>query len=89
MSITTKRPSAQDGNQALQGAFNDVDSSITVNGFLVGQVGHKVDMALSTTTITNDTETYTFSDNGTTLYAIRVIYTDGSRSILMSAERIS
>lgn len=89
MSITGKRPSAQDGNQALQGAFNDVDSSLTVNGFLVGKIGHKVDMALSTTTITNDTETYTFSDSGTTLYAIKVIYTDGSRVTMISAERIS
>jgi len=60
-----------------------------VSGFLTGKVGAKVEAVYSTTTIAGDTATFTYKDNGTTLYAIRVIYTDGSRNDILSAERIS
>lgn len=89
MANTTKRPSDLDGNQALQNAFNEVDSSFTTNGFLTGKVGHKITLALSTTTVSNDTETYTFFDGATQLYQIQLVYTDTTRALLLSAERIS
>lgn len=89
MSRTTKPPSDQDANQTLQGAYNEVDASFTTNGFLVGKVGHSVALAISTTTVANDTETYTFSDDSTQLYQIRVIYADGTRATLLTATRIS
>ena len=87
MAKTTKRPSPQDGNQALQGAYNDVDSSFTTNGFLVGKLGHKIIMTISTTSIADDTETYNFFDGANALYEITVIYTDGTRDVILSAER--
>jgi len=89
MAITQKAPSDLDSSQTLQGAYNDVDSTISTNGFLVGKVGRKVVVTLSTTTIVDDTETYAFSENGTALYSLKLIYTDGTRTTLMSAERIS
>jgi len=89
MVISAKRPSAQDANQTLQGSYNDVDLSITTNGFLVGKVGRKIAAAVSTTNIANDTETYTFSEDGITLYVYKVIYTDGTRATILTAERIS
>lgn len=89
MSNTTKRLSDVDANSALRGAFNDADMSLTINGYLVGVVGRKVTMAISTTSVANDTETYTFSENATNLYAIKVIYTTGTRDVFLSAERIS
>lgn len=89
MVISTKRPSEQDGNQTLQGAYNDVDFSITVNGYLVGKVGRKIDMVIGTDTIPNDMETYTFSEDGVTLFVYEIIYTDGTRDVFKSAERIS
>ena len=46
-------------------------------------------MTISTTTVPNDTETYAFSENGTPLYSLKVIYTDGSRATFMSAERVA
>jgi hypothetical protein len=88
MSKTVKPPSQLDGNQTLQNAFNDVDSTITTNGFLVGKVGRKIELSISTTTVANDTETYEFSEDGEILYTLRVIYTNGSRETLLSAERI-
>ncbi len=89
MANTTKRLSDVDANSALRGAFNDSDMSLTINGYLAGTVGRKVTMAISTTSVSNDTETYTFSENGTNLYAIKVIYTTGTRDVFLSAERIS
>lgn len=90
MSTGTDKPIYQgDANNVLRHAYNFEDASVTVNGFLVGQVGHKVTMAISTTSIANDTETYTFLNGATTLYTIKVIYTTGTRDVFLSAERMS
>lgn len=87
MPVTIKRPSQLDGNQTLQGAFNDVDNTHTVNGFLTSKVGRRVEIANSTTTILNDTQVITFIEDGVTLYVFTLIYTDGSQDTMMSAER--
>lgn len=89
MAITQKAPSDLDYSQNIQGAYNDVDATLSTNGFLVGKVGRKVVVTVSTTTVANDTETYAFSENALALYSLKLIYTDGTRSTLMSAERIS
>lgn len=89
MAITKKPASDLDFSQTLQNAFNDVDSTLTTNGFLVGKVGRKVVVTISTTSIANDTETYAFSEDGTALYSLKLIYTDGGRNTLLSGERIS
>ena len=87
MSITTKQPTKLDYEQSIQEAYNDVNATLSVDGFLTGKVGHKVSLALAMTTIPDDTEIYTFEDNGTILYQITIIYTDNSRSLMVSAER--
>ena len=89
MTITQKPLSHLDYEQTLQSSYNDVNATLSVDGFLTGKVGRKVELAISTTTIANDTETYSFSENGTALYALRIIYTDGTRAQMISAERIS
>jgi len=89
MANTSKQMSKLDSEQTLKGAFNEVDKSFTTNGFLVGKVGHKVELVISTTNVANDTETYTFSDSGIQLYQFKVIYVSGSRDVMLSAERIS
>jgi hypothetical protein len=86
---TTKKLPGSDGDQAIRRSYNEVDATMSVNGFLVGNVGHKIVLTVSTTTITNDTETYAFSDNGTPLYSLQIIYTDGTRAQMISATRIS
>lgn len=87
MSSTSKPVSGLDEAQAIRGAYNEVDDSLSVNGFLVAEIGRKVVMSVSTTTIANDTETYVFSENSVSLYTIKIIYTDGSRDTMISAER--
>jgi hypothetical protein len=85
MANTTKQGTRLDADQAIQGAYNDVNSTLGVDGFLTGKVGRKVELTLNGA---GDTETYTFSENGTVLYALEIIYTDSSREQLVSAERI-
>lgn len=92
MSNQTSRgqiPSDLDMNQVIRSAFNEVDCSLTSAGFLTGLVGRKVAQVISTTSVTNDTATFTFSENGTTLYVFKLIFTDGTQATLLSAERIS
>lgn len=87
MAHTVKRLSERDGNQTLQGAFNDVDDSLTTNGYLVGKVGRKIVQAISTTNTAGDTATFTFSEDGITLYTLVIIYTDSTQAVMISAER--
>ena len=89
MSTTTKALSDRDSAQVLQVSMNDVNATIGVDGFLVGLVGRKIALAITTTTIANDTEVYTFSENAVTLYVLTIIYTDGTRSQMLSAARTS
>lgn len=87
MSITQKPLSHLDYEQTLQSSYNDVNATLGVDGFLTGKVGRKIELTISTTTIANDTEIYNFSENGTALYTLTLIYTDGSRAQLSSVER--
>lgn len=87
--VTQKSQSHLDGDQVLKSAFNKEDSSLSTSTFLTAKPGRKIEQLISTTTITDDTETFTYSENGTTLYVMRIIYTDGSRETFLSAERIS
>lgn len=87
MSLTTKQPTKLDYEQSIQGAYNDVNATLSVDGFLTGKVGHKVTLSVTTTSVLDDTEVYSFFDGATLLYEITIIYTDGTRSLMSSAER--
>ena len=94
MSTTTKQPTKLDYEQSIQEAYNDVNATLSVDGFLAGKVGHKVVLTIESTQIeeisgseSNNTELYSFYDGTTLLYQIRVIYTDSTRSLMFSAER--
>jgi len=89
MSHTDKPLSNYDHQQTLRGSFNDVDSSITTGSYLTGVVGRKITQTISTTTVTNDTLTFTYTESAIQLYQIQVIYTDATYATMISAERIS
>lgn len=78
----------QDMEQAVRYVYNNNEKTISVNGFLAGKVGHKIELAISTTSVANDTETYTFKDTTLIVSVIKVIYADGTREQFLSAERI-
>lgn len=84
---SSKELASADGNQVLQGSYNDVDKTLSTSGFLLGKVGRKIVLTISTTTVANDTESYAFSENGLALYTYTVIYTSGTRDVMLSAER--
>ena len=89
MSHTSKPMTKRDDEQVLRSAYNEVNGTLAVDGFLTGKVGHKVTLAISTTNVANDTETYEYFDGATSLFSIEIIYTDGTRSTMLSAERVS
>lgn len=84
---STKPLSQQDPQETLQYAFNDSDGSHNINGFLVAVVGRRIDLTISSTNISNDTETYAFSENSIALYTLQVVYTDGTRTTMLYALR--
>lgn len=84
---TRKQPDGLDGAQTLKESFNSVNASLTVDGFLTAIVGRRIDLAISTVNVANDTETYSFSENGQALYTYQVTYTDGTRSTMLFATR--
>jgi hypothetical protein len=85
MAHIEKKFSERDANQTLQSAYNDVDATISTNGFLVGKVGNKVTVTANSATV----DTYTFFDNAVQLYQIQLTYTDSTKATLVQAERIS
>jgi hypothetical protein len=88
MSTNTQKPmSLKDSGQVLKSALNDIDNSLSTSGFLTGKIGRKITQAITTTTITDDTEVFTFLETGTVLYALTIVYTDGTRTLMLSAER--
>ena len=87
MADTQKPMSSKDGNLTLKQSFNDNSGALAVEGWVTGLVGRKVTMAIETTTATDDTEVYTFLENGVQLMELTVIYTDDTRSVLLSVER--
>jgi hypothetical protein len=89
MANTTKTPSNMSQENALRSAHNEVDSSITTNGFLVGKVGHKVTVALATTNIADDSIIYTFLDGATQLYQIKLVFNVAQTLSMLSSERIA
>lgn len=90
MNATDKKMTGKDDQQAQRFAFNDVNHTMGVDGFIVGEVGRKFTQTISTTNIANDTATFNFFQNSTELlYSIRIIYTDGSRTDMLEGERIA
>lgn len=90
MADTTKHFSQRDADQTLQASFNDVDSTLTVNGFLVGKVGRKVTVTISTTNVANDTQNFAFSETlpvPIALYTFTLVFTDSTYSQLLYAIR--
>lgn len=89
MATTEKTTSRLEGQQVLRKVFNSEDGSLTNASFLVGKVGRKVAQEITTTTVADDTETFTYSEDGETLYVIDIVYTDATRSTVLHSERVA
>lgn len=83
-----KMLSDQDADQCLKYAFNDVDGTLTTNGFLVGEVGRQITQTITETTVPGDTSVFSFYDpTGTLLYTFTIIFTDSTQQTMISATR--
>jgi len=80
---STKPASNEDSSNAIRYAFNDVNRTIGVDSFIVGQVGRKITASYPDSV----TEVYSYYEGTTLLYAITVIYEDSTKALLSSAER--
>jgi hypothetical protein len=89
MTQTAKLMSDRDASQTQKFAYNDINASVTTDGFLAPMVGRKITQTISTTTVLNDTTTISFfEDSGSTLlYTYKIIYTDATQATWLSAER--
>jgi len=85
--MTNKKLGSSDADQVLRRAYNPDDATISINGWLAGQVGNSVTQAITTTTVANDTSVFTFAENGTQVYQLTIVYTDSSQSTMISATR--
>jgi hypothetical protein len=87
MAKSEKLLSDRDYQQTLRLSFNDIDDSLTTNGFLIAKVGRKVLVDVSG----GNVAIYTFQEqqNGVyvNLYQYTIIYTDITRTQMISAER--
>lgn len=80
---TTKQTSNMSEENVLRQIHNEIDGTISTNGFLVGKVGHKV----TRTVISPTVDDYSFFDVATLLYTIRITYNNASHDEINIAER--
>lgn len=85
MSHLVKPTSDKDGTQVLQSAYNDVDSTLAINGFVASKVGNKIIRSDVSATI----ERYAFYDGTTLLYTLELTYDNGTHDNLNQVERIN
>ncbi len=85
MAHTTKQLSDRDADQTLQSAYNEVDASITTNGFLIGKVGHKIVRTIQSGTV----DDYSFYDGSVLLYTLRITYNNTNHDEMNQSERIA
>ena len=83
MADTTKLLSERDANQVLQHVHNNVNATLSVDGFVVGKVGRKVVRSVVSPTV----DDYEFYDSATLLYTLRVTYSDASHTDVNQVER--
>lgn len=87
MAITQKRASEADTQQIFQKIYNDA-GMICTEGWVTGMVGRKIIPTIVTTNVANDTERYTYEENGVVLIVLDNVYTDGTRATVLHTERV-
>lgn len=84
MSLTTKPFSEFDAAQIQQKTYNP-NGTVGVDGWVVGMVGRKITL----TAFSSTQDDFEFFEGSTSLYKIRVTYTDSTHGTLSSVERLT
>jgi hypothetical protein len=85
--MSKKQPSILSSDNVMRDVHVTESSSLTINGFVTGKVGRKIELAITTTNVANDTEVYTYKEDGSTVMVLTIVYTNGNRDVLLSVER--
>lgn len=85
---STKKPTNISADNVLRYAYNVNGKTMGVDGFIVGKVGHKITREVVSTNQANDTERYTFLDDGVVLYILDIVYATADLETMLSVERI-
>jgi hypothetical protein len=85
--MSKKQPSILSSDNVMRDVHVTESSSLTINGFITGKIGRKIELAITTTNVANDTEVYTYKEDGSTVMVLTVVYTNGNRDVLLSVER--
>jgi hypothetical protein len=89
MPNSTKQISDRDSGQAIRLSFVDSLSSLSMSDWVSAKVGRKLTYTISTTTVSNDTITIDYLEGAVSLATVKSIYTDGTRTVLISQERLT
>lgn len=86
MAESNKPLSEYDANQIQQKVYNKEGATLSVAGFLAGQVGRRIVKVNTSATV----ETISYYENQTDLlYTYQITYTDASKADFAEAERIA
>jgi len=93
MSQTFKQTTDYDHTQVLRKIYGEA-GAISVEGWVFGLVGRRISVSITTTTIANDTEVYSYSELNdenvrVDILQVRNVYTDGTRNLMLYSERIA
>lgn len=85
----SKNLTQKDADQATRAAYNDVNATVGVDGFLTGAVGRQIIQTITTTTDPNDTLVFDFYEQlgAIHLYQFTLVFTDNTYATLISATR--
>lgn len=85
----SKNMTQKDADQTLRAAYNDVNATVGVDGFLTGAVGRQITQTIATTTVPDDTLLFDFYEEAGAvhLYQLTLIFTDSTYATLISATR--
>lgn len=95
MANSSKQLSTQDANGVIRQASADDIMALMTTGFLQGKLNNRITITLATTTVPNDTEIVRYFDRDTNaatpsyvlITEVTVVYTDATRTQMLSAER--
>lgn len=81
---TNKPLSDYDQTQIIQKVFNPTESTLAVGSFIAGKLGHRIERDVISATI----DEYSYFDNATLLYTIRVTYDGSDHNNVDAVERV-
>lgn len=85
MADTTKTLATYDQDQILKKVYNKEEGTLAVGSFVAGKLGHKIERNIVSATV----DDWSYYDNGTLLYTVRVTYSNSAHDEVNSVERIA